>query len=116
MSGRRAARVSESVREAVAEMLQRDIKDPRVGFVTITGVALTDDLRHARVLFSCIGDDAARERTLSGLRSASGFIKTQLMRRLKLRFAPEVIFQFDRSVADAENLASLLRDAQRRDE
>ncbi|HVM95445.1 MAG TPA: 30S ribosome-binding factor RbfA [Candidatus Acidoferrales bacterium] len=116
MSSRRVERVSESVREAIAEMLVSEVKDPRIGFVTITGAAISDDLRHARVLFSCIGDQNARDRTLAGLRSASGFMKTQLMRRLKLRYAPEIIFQFDPTIAEAERLAALLRDARKDEE
>lgn len=115
MSSRRVERVSEAVREAIAEMLLREVKDPRIGFVTVTGVSLTDDLRHARVFFSCMGDELARQQTLAGLRSAGGFMKAQLMRRLKLRYAPEIVFQFDPSVAEAERLAGLLRDAQKGD-
>jgi ribosome-binding factor A len=109
MSGRRAERVSELMRDAIAEMLLREVKDPRIGLVTITRVAVTDDLRHARVFFSCIGDETVQERSLAGLRSASGFIKTQVMRRLKLRYAPEIIFAFDPSLQEAERLSNLLR-------
>ena len=70
MSGRRPERVAEAIRDVIAEMLLREIKDPRIGMVTLTSVELTDDLRHAKVYFSCVGDEAARERSLHGLRSA----------------------------------------------
>ena len=111
MSGRRADRVGEAVREVIAEMLVRDIKDPRIGMVTLTTVELTADLRHAKVFFSCVGDAVARERSLNGLRSAAGFIRSQVTRRLQLRCAPELTFVFDPSIEMAGRLASLLRDA-----
>ncbi len=116
MSGRRAERVGEAVRAAIADMLLRDIKDPRIGMVTLTTVQLTDDLRHARVYFSCVGDAAARDRSLHGLRSASGFIRAQLTRRLQLRVAPEVTFLFDPSLENAERLASLLAHTHSKDD
>src|SRR5512139_1568549 len=116
MSVRRAERVGEAVREVIADMLVREIKDPRIGMVTLTTVELTDDLRHAEVFFSCVGDAAARERSLHGLRSAAGFIRAQVTRRLKLRYAPEIIFQFDPSVEAADRLATLLKTAQGKDE
>jgi ribosome-binding factor A len=108
MSGRRAERVGEAIREVIAGMLLREIKDPRIGMVTLTTVQLTDDLRHAKVYFSCVGDAAARDRSLNGLRSATGFIRAQLTRRLQLRVAPELTFLFDPTLANAERLASLL--------
>lgn len=116
MSGRRAERVGEAVREAIAELLLREIKDPRIGMITLTAVEFSDDLRHARVYFTCIGDETTRRRSLSGLRSAAGFIKTQLTRRLHLRYAPELNFVFDTSVEGADRLASLLKRAALEDE
>jgi len=97
------------MRDTIAELLARDVKDPRVGFVTITRVLLTDDLRHARVLFSCLGDAAQREKSLAGLRSAAGFIKSQMTRRLKLRFAPELVFVYDSSLQDSDRMGRILR-------
>jgi ribosome-binding factor A len=116
MSGRRAERVGEAIREAIAGMLLREIKDPRIGMITLTAVELSDDLRHAKVYFSCLGDEAAHQRSLSGLRSAAGFIKAQLTRRLKLRYAPELAFIFDPSVERANRLAGLLKDGPSKDE
>ncbi len=115
-TGRRADRVAEAVREVIAELLLRDIKDPRIGMVTLTSVELTDDLKHARVYFSCVGDLAVRERSLSGLRSAAGFMRAQVTRRLKLRFAPDLTFHFDPSLEVADRVATLLKDARSRDE
>jgi len=116
MSGRRAERVAEAVREAIADMLLRDIKDPRIGMVTLTTVEITDDLRYAKVYFSCVGDAAARDRSLQGLRSAAGYIRSQLTRRLQLRSAPQITFLFDPTLETAERMATLLKDARSKPE
>jgi ribosome-binding factor A len=116
MSARRADRVAEAVREVIAELLLRDIKDPRIGMITLTSVEFSDDLKHARVYFSCVGDNTARERSLSGLRSAAGFIRSQVTRRLKLRYAPDLTFVFDPSLEVADRVATLLKDARTRNE
>ena len=116
MSGRRADRVAEGIREVIAELLLRDIKDPRIGMVTLTTVDLTDDLKHARVYFSCVGDTAVRERSLQGLRSAAGYMRSQVTRQLKLRHAPDLTFLFDPSLEIADRVATLLKDAQSRNE
>lgn len=109
MSGHRPERVGEAAREVIAEMLLREIKDPRIGMITLTTVEVSEDLRHAKVYFSCVGDESARQRSLSGLRSAAGFIKAQLTRRLKLRYAPELTFIFDSSLEIAERVSHLLK-------
>lgn len=111
MSVRRAERVAEAVRAVLADLLLREIKDPRIGMVTLTTVELTDDLKHAKVYFSCVGDAAARQRSLDGLHSAAGFIRAQVTRRLKLRYAPEMLFYFDPTLETADRLTSLLKDA-----
>jgi ribosome-binding factor A len=109
MTSHRPERVSDALREVIAELLAREIKDPRVGMVTLTHVEVSPDLKHARVYFSCLGDAAAHERSLAGLRSAAGYIKAHAARRLKLRFTPEITFVFDPSLERAERLSSLLR-------
>ena len=116
MSGHRPERVGEAVRDVIAELLLRDIKDPRIGMITLTMVELSDDLKHGKVYFSCVGDAAARERSLSGLRSAAGFIKSQVTRRLKLRHAPDLTFVFDPSLEVADRVAILLKNARSGDE
>jgi ribosome-binding factor A len=116
MSARRADRVAEAVREVIAELLLRDIKDPRIGMITLTTVEFSDDLKHARIYFSCVGDAAARQRSLSGLRSAAGFMRAQVARRLKLRYAPNLTFLFDPSLETADRVATLLKDARSRNE
>ena len=92
----------------MAELLLRELKDPRIGMVTLTAVEMTDDLRHAKVYFSVVGDSAARERSLLGLRSAAGFIRREVGHRLKLRFAPEIAFYLDPGPERAQRLAELL--------
>lgn len=109
MTVRRADRVADQVRAAIAELLLRGLKDPRIGMVTLTAVEMTDDLRHARVYFSVLGDAATRERSLLGLRSAAGFIRREIGRRLRLRFAPEIVFHLDPGPERAQRLAALLR-------
>ena len=113
MSGRRPERVAEAVRDEIAAMLTREIKDPRIGMVTITAVELSDDLKHGKVYFSCVGDSAARDRSLAGLRSAARFIKAQVTRRLQLRYAPDLTFVFDTSLEYAERVAQLLKQSER---
>jgi len=105
---RRVARVAEALQETVAGLVQREIKDPRVGMVTITRVSVSPDLRNARVYFSRLGSKDERERSLEGLRSASGFIRSQVARRLQLRVAPEIRFELDDNPEYAARMADLL--------
>lgn len=79
--------------------------------VTVTGVALSADLRHARVYFSILGDAEKREATLAGLRSASGFLRKEMAHRLDLRVAPELSFEFDPSFEDADRVLRLLKES-----
>ncbi len=108
MALRRADRVADLVRAAVAELILRELKDPRIGLVTLTQVDMTDDLRHARIYFSMVGPEDARQRSLAGLRSAAGFLRREVGRRLKLRFAPEIVFVLDPVPERAQRLSELL--------
>jgi ribosome-binding factor A len=110
VSGRRPERVGEAIRQTIAELLLREVKDPRVRMVTLTSVEVSVDLRYARVYFTCGTDADARERALRGLRSAGGFLRAQLTRRLRLRYAPELSFFVDSGIDAAEHMARLLRD------
>jgi ribosome-binding factor A len=112
---RRTDRVAEAVQALVAELLLREIKDPRIGLVTITGVEITPDLRHARVFFSCMGNDAQRVQSQKGLTSAAGFVRSQVARRLGLRVAPQFVFEFDSSFDEADRVARLIKDTRPRD-
>jgi ribosome-binding factor A len=111
---RRSDRVAEAIREEVATFLSEGAKDPRiVGFVTVTGVELTRDLRHARVYVSVMGSDAERASTFEGLESAAGHLRSRVGRALRLRLAPEIAFKPDESVARAARIETLLAEIQR---
>ena len=106
---RRPDRVAEAVREAVATFLAEGVKDPRVtGLVTVTGVDVTRDLRHARVHVSILGTDAEKKETMEGLQSVAGHLRARLGRTLRLRMTPELEFRYDASIAHAARIDSLL--------
>ena len=109
MEFKRADRVNELLLEEIS-LLVRKLKDPRIGFVTITGVNVTDDLRHAKIYVSVMGDDeTARAQTLEGLHSAAGFIRRELGHVLTLRRIPELAFLYDESVERGARMDALLR-------
>jgi ribosome-binding factor A len=106
---RRADRVAEAIRVEVASFLNEGVKDPRVtALVTVTGVEVTRDLRHARVFVSVYGEDDARRSTFAGLESLAGHLRARVGRALRLRSAPEIEFREDPSVARAARIESLL--------
>jgi ribosome-binding factor A len=107
---RRTDQVGEAIRETVAEIVGRSLKDPRIGFVTITRVEVTPDLRQARVLFGVLGDKAQREKTLAGLQQAAGFIRREIGRRIQIRHTPELTFQYDVGLEATERVARLLEE------
>lgn len=98
MSVRRAERVGQEIRDEIATMIGRELKDPRIGFVTVTRVDLTPDLRFARVYVSAFGDKAAQDKSLEGLKQATGFVRREVGRRLRMRLTPEVLFIYDKGV------------------
>ncbi len=107
--GRRPDRVGEAIRVEVATFLAEGAKDPRVtGLVTVTGVDVTRDLRHAKVYVSIMGTDAERTSTLEGLASIGTHLRGRIGRALRLRVAPELDFQLDRSIASAARIETLL--------
>ena len=106
--GRRHDRLADQIRGEVAEILEAELKDPRIGFVTVTRVDLSPDLAHVRVLFSVLGDEKAREQTLAGLSSAAGFVRHEITQRLRLRRAPDIAFVFDRGAEEAARIDALL--------
>lgn len=108
MTGRRAERVGETLRETLAELILREVKDPRVRSVTITAVRVSADLGVAWIRFRCLGDEAAQERCLAGLRSAGGFLRGQLLRRLNLRRSPQLVFEVDSTIPELDRLARAL--------
>ena len=105
----RSDRVAAAIREEVANFLAEGVKDPRVtALVTVTGVEMTRDLRHAKIFVSIMGEDSQRASTIEGLQSVQGFLRSRLARSLSLRVAPEVQFVMDESVARAARIETLL--------
>lgn len=105
--GARTERVAEEFREILAEEVQR-LKDPRVGFVTVTGVEVTPDLRHARVFYTAMGDDRARAGSRAALRSATKHLRYELGRQVRLKVTPELEFREDRSSEQRERIDEII--------
>jgi ribosome-binding factor A len=105
----RQEKVEEQLKIEISDIVRRELKDPRVGFLTITDVEITPDLRHARVFFSVLGDDQAREGTLKALRSASKFIRGEVGKRVRMRYIPELDFRVDASIEQGARIFELLQ-------
>ena len=103
----RMRRVNESVRQVLSEALGQ-LKDPRIGFVTVTGVETSPDLRHARVFVSVLGAERKRERALAGLQAAHAVLQTQLARELRMKRTPQLEFQYDPSVERGVRMTKLI--------
>jgi len=110
---KRAERVSDQMKQEIADILMRKIKDPRIGFVTVTDVEVADDLRNAKVFVSVYGSDKAS--TLKGLESASPFIRSELGRRMRMKFVPELLFRYDDSVERGAHIMELLHGIEGKD-
>jgi ribosome-binding factor A len=110
---RRTERLGEEIREEVAQMITAELKDPRIGFVTVTRVDLGPDLRQARVYVGVLGTEKQREKSLSGLKQASGFMRRALGQRLRLRHTPELVFQYDEGLEASDRVARLLDEIQK---
>lgn len=108
MNSRRTARLAQEIREEVANIIGRSLKDPRIGFVTVTRVDLAADLRWARVFVSVLGDEAQKAKSLAGLRQAVGFVRREVGRRIRTRHTPELSFQLDSGIDATERVARLL--------
>ena len=104
----RMRRVDEAVREVLSDTITRDLKDPRIGFVTVTAVETSADLRRARVYVSVFGTEGERARTMDGLQAAHGFLQTKVARELHLKNTPKLDFVYDESVARAARVSELL--------
>ncbi len=106
----RPARVAEQIKREVSQMLQRDIKDDRVGvgMTSITAVQVSKDLRYARIYVSIYGTESDRQQTMQGLLSATGFVRRELAKRLTLRFVPEISFTEDRSLEKGSQVLALI--------
>ena len=108
MPGIRHDRLSRQLQQEIALIVQRELKDPQLGFATITRVVLSSDLSYARVGFSCLGDAQARQHTQAALDRSAGFIRGLITKRFRLKIIPTVIFQYDDTVAQAIALSAAL--------
>ena len=105
----RIERVNSLIRQEISELLQRQVKDPRLGnFIVVTEVSTSPDLKYAKVFVSHIGSEGKKQETLNALASASGFFRSELFKCLKLRHTPELIFQWDDSIERGDHLLQLI--------
>jgi ribosome-binding factor A len=107
MAGERLRRVNEAVRQVLSDAITQELKDPRVGFVTVTAVQTSPDLRHAHVFVSMLGD-ADREASLAGLRSAHGFLQRRVGVELRLKHTPTLAFEYDESIERGMRISELI--------
>ena len=108
MEGRRSDKIADLIQKEVSQMLMRGLKDPRIGFVTITKVAVSEDCRTAKIYFSVTGSSEERERSTEGLNSAKGYVRKELGRRIRMKYTPEITFQFDPSIEYAIHIGEVI--------
>lgn len=104
----REQRVAESIKEYLSDIIKNQVKDPRVGFSSITSVEVTNDLRIAKVNISVMGDPEQKQQTMKAIESAAGFIRSQLASKLSMRYVPELVFRLDSSIDHGLRIAQLL--------
>jgi ribosome-binding factor A len=110
---RRTERLGEEVREEVAQLIAGELKDPRIGFVTVTRVEVSPDLRTARIYVGVLGTEKKRQASLAGLRQAAGFLRRALGQSLRLRYTPELVFIYDEGLEASDRVAQLLAEIRR---
>lgn len=112
MTYQRADRVAEEIQREVSHIIQFEMKDPRIGFVTVTGVEVSADLRNAKIFVSIMGNEEEKAATLQGLESATGYIRSEIGKRIRMKHIPEMVFRFDKSVEHGARISQLLREVQ----
>lgn len=108
MAHYRVDRLREQMKAEISDILRREMKDPRLGFVSVTDVEVSQDLRHAKVYISILGDETAKKDTIDALQGAAGFVRTEMARRIHLRHTPEIIFRLDESIERGARIFELL--------
>jgi ribosome-binding factor A len=111
----RQEKIAEAIRQEASIIIHDKLKDPRVGFVTITNVEITHDLRFAKIFFSVLGDEAAYKKTKEALNSSLGYVRKLIAQRLSLRFAPEIAFYEDRSSEFSVRIEEVLNELKEKD-
>jgi ribosome-binding factor A len=109
LAGKRAIRVGDVLLKELADLLMRRVRDPRVTGVTLTGIRVSNDLKHAKVYFSLIGDEQAIMEVQEGLESAKGFIRREIGQRMELKYVPDIVFKHDPSLATGERMEKLFQ-------
>jgi len=109
MEGKRSEKVADLIQKEISQMLVKSVKDPRIGFVTITRVTVSEDCRSAGAYYSVAGTEAERESSMKGLESAKGYVRKELGRRIRLRYTPDITFQFDPSIEYAIHMEELIQ-------
>lgn len=115
MSRVRAQRVGEQIKKELSDLIMREMKDPRVSFVTVTGVDVTGDLQQATAYVTIYGNDKEKETALQALEKAKGFLRSEIGKRIRLRKTPELSFKLDTSIEYGNRIESLLRDLKKED-
>ena len=116
MGSERQARLGDRIRVILAERLEKGLRDPRLGFVTITDVKVTGDLQHASVFYTVLGSSEERESSAEALKSATGMLRSEVGKHLNVRLTPSLEFILDAIPENADHIAALLREARERDE
>ncbi|ABZ84848.1 ribosome-binding factor a [Heliomicrobium modesticaldum Ice1] len=116
MAGHRMARMAEEIKRELARLLRDEMKDPRLGFVSITAVEVSGDGRHAKVYVSVMGDESARDNSQAALKQATGFLRTELSKSLRVRYVPELVFLSDLSIERGTRIARLLTEMENHDD
>jgi ribosome-binding factor A len=112
----RPERVGQEIQAAIGDILSRgELRDPRIGYITITGVKVSPDLRVARVFYSMLGTEKEREETQKGLDAAKGYVRREVTATVKLRVSPEIFFSFDESVGEGDKIDRLLREVRNKE-
>lgn len=109
----RASRVGEEIKKVLSQLIQQELKDPRIGFLTITGVDVTGDLSQAKVYLSVMGTEEQKNDTLKALAKANGFLRTEIGKQIRLRKVPELLFKTDVSIDYGARIENLLHQIQR---
>jgi ribosome-binding factor A len=113
MEYQRSERIGDLLLELISELLRREVRDPRVGAVTLTAAKVSKDLRHARIYFNLLGAQQDRQAAVAGLKSATGFIRSRAAKQLKLKFVPAIEFVYDETEDEAQRIHELLRQVKR---
>lgn len=112
--GARTERVGEEFREILAEQIQK-LKDPRIGFITVTGVRVSPDLRHAWVSYTALGDEAAKAGSRAAIRSATPHLRSALGKQVRLKFLPELVFEEDQTLERSQEIDALIEEMHRKE-